>query len=169
MSQSNFLSLMIKLYKLLRVLKLKDVIKCIAKHRIVHKVLVNLRLSDPTVRIIWILIVIGLTVHVMSCFWFLSARYKEFNTYTWVHRLNFLDENPSGLYLESLIWSLQTLATVGYGYFSANTTNELGLSILCMTFGVGMYAYVVGNLSLVIQKTNTKSVILKVSFPSMLN
>jgi hypothetical protein len=51
------------------------------------------------------------------------------------------------LYLASIYWVVQTIATVGFGDISAKTTIERLFSIVLMCFGVGFYSYTVSNLS----------------------
>lgn len=60
-------------------------------------------------------------VHLVACLWYLSAKHQSFSPETWVVRMNRQDAIPRLLYLDCLYWALQTVATVGYGDFSAET------------------------------------------------
>lgn len=59
--------------------------------------------------------------------------------------------------MQCLYWSLQTVATVGYGNFGAMTIPELLLSIVWMVFGVAFYSIIIGNLSLIIANDSQAS------------
>lgn len=54
-------------------------------------------------------------VHLMSCFWFLSAKFNDFEETCWVVKRGIQDRDNGYLYLTSLYWALQTITTVGYG------------------------------------------------------
>jgi Na+/phosphate symporter len=44
-------------------------------------------------------------------------------------------------------WSLQTLATVGFGDINFFTVQERIFSIGWMVFGIGFYSYAIGNMT----------------------
>lgn len=100
-------------------------------------------------------------VHLMSCFWFLSAKFNDFEYNSWVVLRGIEDNDDGYQYLTSVYWSLQTITTVGYGDIPAKTTTEQVLSVLWMVFGVGFYSFTIGNLSSVIASMDTKNSILK--------
>lgn len=88
--------------------------------------------------------------HVFACFWFLTAKFDNFDPDTWVYRLNVIDLDPSIQYLYSIYWSTQTVITVGYGDIPAVTAGEMLLSLFWMIFGVGFYSFIIGNYSSII-------------------
>jgi hypothetical protein len=104
------------------------------------------------------------SVHLISCFWFMSAKFNDFSHDTWVSRLNLQDKSNASLYLECLYWALQTVATVGYGDFGAITVSELFLSLIWMIFGVGFYSFVIGNLTSILANENQNSENLYVNY-----
>lgn len=108
-------------------------------------------------RMIFTLVFAFFSVHLISCFWFLAAKFDDLNPDTWVARLGLQDQPPSNLYLECLYWSLQTVATVGFGDFGAFTVAELFICIIWMIFGVGFYSFVIGNLTSIIANENANS------------
>ena len=97
------------------------------------------------------------TVHLVSCFWFLFAKLDDFDPTTWIFRLKLTDSSPSFLYLECVYWSMQTVATVGYGEFGAYSYAELFLSIVWMIYGVGFYSVIIGNLTSMIANETANS------------
>lgn len=86
-------------------------------------------------------------VHVIACFWFLSARFDEFSPQTWVHRRGLLDNSPEWQYSHSVSWALQTLVTVGYGDYPARTYPELIMCLVWMAFGVNFYSFLIGSIT----------------------
>ena len=89
--------------------------------------------------------------HLFACFWFLTAKFDDFNPNTWVVRKKLLDSSPGTQYLYALYWSTQTVVTVGYGDIPAVTSAEITLSLFWMVFGVGFYSFIIGNYSSIIQ------------------
>jgi len=91
-----------------------------------------------------------LLVHLMACFWYLSAKLNNFDDDTWVAQEGMQDAAKSTLYLFSCNWSLQTLTTVGYGDVSIGPGYEKLMTIMWMFFGVGFYSFTIGNLASII-------------------
>lgn len=123
----------------------------------------KIKLNAAASRMIMILIMGFFTVHLVSCFWYLFAKFDDFEPLTWVYRMDLIDESPSYLYLECIYWALQTVATVGFGEFGAFTYSELILSIIWMIYGVGFYSVIIGNLSSMIANETANSENLYVS------
>lgn len=123
----------------------------------------KIKLNAAASRMIMILIMGFFTVHLVSCFWYLFAKFDDFEPLTWAYRMDLIDESPSYLYLECIYWALQTVATVGFGEFGAFTYSELILSIIWMIYGVGFYSVIIGNLSSMIANETANSENLYVS------
>lgn len=117
----------------------------------------KIKMNAAISRMIFTLAFAFLLVHLISCFWYLTASFDDYNPDTWVARLSMQDFSASRLYLESLYWSLQTVSTVGFGDFGAVTVGELFLCIVWMIFGVGFYSFVIGNLTSIIANENANS------------
>jgi len=107
----------------------------------------SIKMNAGIVRMISVTITVFFLVHLVGCFWFLSAKLDDFNPDTWVVRFGYLDYDPSQQYLASIYWALQTLTTVGFGDIYAKTIPEKVIAILWMIFGVGFYSFTIGNLS----------------------
>lgn len=56
---------------------------------------------------------------------------------------------PIDQYIRSLYWSVTTVATIGYGdYYPDHDSNiQIVFTIIVQIFGVGMYGYIIGNVS----------------------
>lgn len=121
----------------------------------------RLKVNTGMIRMAKIAAGVVFMVHLMSCFWFLSAKFDDFDDQCWVVQRGIQDQEDAYLYLTSAYWALQTITTVGYGDISARTQSELVLSVLWMVFGVGFFSFTIGNLSSVLASMDTKSAILK--------
>ena len=75
-------------------------------------------------------------VHIMACGWVLIGASEKF-------RPNF-DQ-----YLRGLYWCVTTIATIGYGDYTPNHDSNIQIvyTVVVMIFGVGMYGYIIGNVS----------------------
>ncbi|GAB6088860.1 hypothetical protein JCM12856_04530 [Spirochaeta dissipatitropha] len=67
------------------------------------------------------------------------------------------DLPPGMRYLQALYWTITTLSTVGYGDITPDVYNQVHLlfTIMSQLLGVGMYGYVIGNISTVIANIDT--------------
>lgn len=54
------------------------------------------------------------------------------------------------LYLHSLYWCISTITTIGYGDITPANNAQVVYAIVVMIFGVGMYGYVIANISTII-------------------
>lgn len=56
---------------------------------------------------------------------------------------------PADQYIRALYWSVTTVATIGYGDYYPNHESNLQIifTIVVQIFGVGMYGYIIGNVS----------------------
>jgi len=54
------------------------------------------------------------------------------------------------LYLRSLYWCISTITTIGYGDITPANNSQIVYAIVVMIFGVGMYGYVIANISTII-------------------
>ena len=81
--------------------------------------------------------------YIIGCFWFwYSDRSGDEN---WITSNDLDEEVGLKKMLLSFYFILTTLTTVGYGEFSATNPNEYTLMIFILIFGVGYFAYVMGN------------------------
>jgi hypothetical protein len=65
----------------------------------------------------------------------------------------------SSLYLAALVWSVETMTTVGYGDVVAVTNAEHAYVILAMFVGGAFFSYVVGNFVSVLQELNARQAV----------
>ncbi len=59
------------------------------------------------------------------------------------------------LYIESMYWTIQTLTTVGFGDYTAETRGQMIYSMVVMMFGVGIYGWLIGNVASILSKRDS--------------
>ena len=96
-------------------------------------------------------------VHLMACFWFLVAKFEDFDYTSWVVQSGIRDDSDSYQYLVSVYWALQTLTTVGYGDIHAYTIYERIAALIWMIIGVGFYSFTIGNLASIFNTIDVKA------------
>lgn len=59
------------------------------------------------------------------------------------------DRSSADQYLRALYWATTTISTIGYGDYTPdhNSNNQIAYTILIQLFGVGMFSYVIANVS----------------------
>jgi len=77
---------MAKMYKLIRLAKLKFILRVFRKINFVQAFKSKLKLSAAFFRMMFTLMIAGMSVHLVSCLWYLAAKYKNFSPETWVVR-----------------------------------------------------------------------------------
>lgn len=89
-------------------------------------------------RLIYFIYWLSLAVHALTSGWLLLR-----------HAPASVDEAQT-MYLHSLYWCISTLTTIGYGDITPQTNGEIIYAMVIMIFGVGMYGYVIANISTII-------------------
>lgn len=100
------------------------------------------------IHIIKIFLIVSLFIHLVSCFFYISAKFDDFDIDTWVSRNHLNDVTPSERYLASVYWAITTLATIGYGDIVPFTTTEKIIAMLWMIMGVYVVSFSVGQFTL---------------------
>jgi Ion channel len=134
-----------------------------------QRLMEKIKMNAAASRMIMITILGIFFVHLVSCFWYFAAKMDDFNPDTWVYRMHLQDKSSGDLYLECCYWSFQTIATVGFGEFGAETYSELVLSVVWMICGVSFYSVVIGNLTSLIANETANSENLFVSSELLAN
>jgi len=116
---------------LVRIFKLARVAEAMSIWRQHHIHLWN------TLRLVYFVYWLALSVHWLSAGW-LSLRGIPPGADEW------------GAYLRSLYWCISTLTTIGYGDITPHTNAQVIYAMVVMIFGVGMYGYVIANISTII-------------------
>ena len=119
----------LRLLRLMRLLRLAKGAQFLKKYETAEW------LNPSVFRLFILMLGVGLTSHWIACGWYLIWQVKEFVGFE--------------KYTNSLYWTLTTLTTVGYGDISPNLKNNLEkfYTMFVMMIGVGVYGYVIGNIS----------------------
>lgn len=62
-------------------------------------------MNTAVVRMIQGMAMSVLLTHLFACFWFMTAKFNEFEPDTWVARADYVDRSPYDQYLKSMLWS----------------------------------------------------------------
>jgi hypothetical protein len=92
--------------------------------------------------------------HWTACLWFLIG-FHENHTESWLAEDRLVGGSALTQYARSLYWSVTTLTTVGYGDVVPLTLGETFFSVLVLLVGQTIVAYMIGNISSVLQSNDT--------------
>lgn len=76
-----------RLYRLLRILRLFKLFKIMKTSKTMQKFLEKIQLNAGIGRMLLVIVFAIFAVHLISCFWFLAAKFDDFDPDTWVARL----------------------------------------------------------------------------------
>ena len=116
---------------------------------------------DDTVALILDMIkllgVIFFIAHWVACFFYFVADYEEdTDPNSWIIRANLIDKDPiTYKYVFSLYWAFMTMTTVGYGDLAPVTMSEQIYGIVAMIIACGVFAYVVGSIGTIVNRSST--------------
>ncbi|HTY60403.1 MAG TPA: cyclic nucleotide-binding domain-containing protein [Bacteroidota bacterium] len=115
----------------MRLFKLARVAKAMGAWRAQHMHRWN------ALRLVYFIYWLAIAVHWLATGWlFLRGIYPGADRWT--------------LYLRSLYWCISTITTIGYGDITPANNAQVIYAIVVMIFGVGMYGYVIANISTII-------------------
>ncbi|CDW85707.1 UNKNOWN [Stylonychia lemnae] len=147
-----------RLYKLLRILRLMKMFRLLKYNRNVKKMMEKLRINPGYLKLIKVSATVLLLVHLVSCFYFMVAKFQDFDPNCWVVYHNLIDKEAFEQYITAMYWAFQTLTTVGYGDVTGNTSGERIFAFVWMVFGVAFYSFTIGNLQSIISTIDIKAV-----------
>lgn len=93
-----------RLYRLLRILRLFKMSKLFKKNASFQRMIKIIKMNAGVTKLIKVAVSTLLLVHLMTCFWFLVAKFDDFNPDTWVYRIGIIDYDPWYQYLISCYW-----------------------------------------------------------------
>jgi len=95
-----------RLYRLLRILRLFKLIRVFKYSRILSSFLAAAKMNAGISRMLKVIATIFLSIHLMTCFWFLVAKLNDFNEGTWVSQMGLIGASRAQQYLVACNWSL---------------------------------------------------------------
>lgn len=111
--------------------------------------------STSIVKFLNTVFTILISLHIISCLWYLTAKIDDFGPDTWIYRNNLLDLSAFESYVYSVYWALVTLSTTGYGDIYAKTINERLLSVFWMTVALYFLSFSISSLSTLISEKDS--------------
>ncbi|MBF0117783.1 MAG: cyclic nucleotide-binding domain-containing protein [Desulfobacterales bacterium] len=97
-----------------------------------------LYINVSVLRLLFSLYLISLLAHWIACGWYFLTAKPELNSIS--------------NYINSIYWTMTTLATVGYGDITPANNIQKIYAIAIMILGAGVYGYVIGNIASIIGK-----------------
>ncbi|CAI2382508.1 unnamed protein product [Moneuplotes crassus] len=146
-----------RLYRLMRILRIFKMSKIFKNNKTFMAIIKIIKMNEGVMKLIKVAMATLLLVHLMTCFWFLFAKFSDFDPDTWVFRVDIRDSHHWQQYLISCYWAFQTLTTVGFGDVGSKTNIEIMVCCIWMIFGVGFYSFIIGNLSSIMNEIDEKA------------
>lgn len=124
--------------RILRLLRLTRLLKLTRMYETFNKWQKSHVLNPSILRLFFFLFWILLIAHWIATGWLMldGISPPEEGTYT-----------SAQIYTHALYWTVTTLTTVGYGDITPSTTGQIIYTMVAMIIGVGIYGYVIGNIS----------------------
>jgi hypothetical protein len=129
----NSVGAILDIFMLTKVLKMAKISKVSAVFKDINQ---SLSVNPSLMRLITFGFWFVTFVHLIACGWILIGASEA--------------ERPHfDQYLRALYWCVTTIATIGYGDYSPSHDSNLQIvyTTVVMVFGVGMYGYIIGNVS----------------------
>jgi len=117
-------------------LQLITLIKLLKVKKITKELRENLRVNPSMMRLMVFAFWFAQAVHYISLGWIYIGAVETTRV-------------PLDQYIRSLYWAITTVATIGYGDYHPNHDDNIQLvfTMVVQVFGVGMYGYIIGNVS----------------------
>ena len=116
------------LFELLRLLKLARMAQLMGRWQ--HQAVQNAQILRLVFFVCWLFII----AHWLACGWLAIGGID-------------MEADEFSKYLRALYWCITTLATVGYGDIVPKTNLQTVYAMVVMLLGVGVYGYVIGNVT----------------------
>jgi len=101
------------------------------------------------------MIVTFFAAHWMAClFYGVAYQLRTSVPLTWITANNLEDQSVCEKYVNALYWTIQTMATVGYGDIKPYTTQEREVVILIMLVAAAIYAYIINDIGHIVSRYN---------------
>jgi CRP-like cAMP-binding protein len=150
----------IKLLRILRLARLAKLVIVMQNGEMIQDIFAMI--PDAMRTLVFLYALLLFVAHLIGCAWYWIASFGHCAdnecTDTWMYSYfgDDWDSNPevgiTSLYLTSVYWALVTMTTVGYGDISASAMSkaEMVAAMLAMLLGTTAFAYVVGELFVVV-------------------
>ena len=144
----------LNLLKVLRILRIAKVMRVLRAARILKRMEQQMSIKFGVVKLVKFFVLIIMASHWMACAYYLAGSLADPSVEheSWIHSHDYPSEYTIGdMYVVSMYWAVMTITTIGYGDVPSGTTTERLLSIIAMIIGAGLFSYVVGTMTSLIQ------------------
>ena len=145
---------LLMLLKLLRILRIAKVMKILRAARILKRMEQQMSIKFGVVKLVKFFVLIIMVAHWMACTYYLAGSLQSDSTSheSWINSHEYPAEYTIGdMYVLALYWAIMTITTIGYGDVPSGTTSERMVAIVAMVIGAGLFSYVVGTMTSLIQ------------------
>lgn len=126
--------------RMFRLMRLARLLKLVKIHQVSRDWHTNRVLNQSAVRLVFFIFWILLVAHWIACGWVMLQGVQ--------------DSENDVTYVNALYWAITTLTTVGYGDITPLTLSQKVYTMVVMFLGVGMYGFLIGNISTLLANTD---------------
>lgn len=129
----SFLYTFLKAFRIFRIIRVVRIFSLYKRQSNLLEIPISVSIMKYTVTSLVI-------THYIACGWIISGEITD-------------KSDLITTYNKAIYWSITTLTTVGYGDISPSTNFGRTYTMLVMILGVGMYAFIIGNISNITRKS----------------
>ena len=149
-----------RLYRLLRITRILKMFNHYRSSELIEQFIDYFSIKNTALKTLKTFVTILLVVHLLSCFWYFTARLNGFSPNSWVVAAGIMDESLFIKYLTAFYWAFTSLATVGYGDIFPQNSLERLYAVLVIMCAIFFFSFTLGSLSTRLSKNSTKENIL---------
>lgn len=142
--------------KLFRFSKVIKIIKTYKTNFLLEQIQIFLNINHSMMRLFATIAGILISLHLVGCFWYMTALFSTNDYDSWIFRYGYEDESTYTLYLTSVYWAITTLTSIGYGDIVPFSDSELIFTIIWIAATMYFLSFTVSSLSTVITMIDIK-------------
>lgn len=123
-----------------------------------------MQIGYTTRRALTTIITISVSIHIFACMFYFSSVISDFSPDTWVVRYGIQDSPILDIYITCIYYSFVTLATIGYGEITPQTSFEKFLALIWIVISTYFLSFVISSLSSSLSLYDIKRVLMDQKF-----